>query len=222
MATRTNLIQLPKKPSEDPRSEISALLHNFTSDVARHVEGVPICAIGPFANQSKGREGLIQDINAAQGKFHTSIRATAPNFRPFEKKDAKNKHLHSPAFLRLEEGDGFGDEMSDDEDPAEPAAPGPGPITKKKNTPPSQPKIYIDEVLEVAAKYECYYQRFSWYLPTKMQVPYSRVAGAFPFRRSDDVYQEYCRKVAHSCSKSYQGCIRSCSRSSSISCLEAF
>lgn len=201
MSTRNNLIQLPKKPSDDPRSEISALLHDFTIDVARHVEGVPICTVGPFANHSKGREGLIQDINAAQGRFHTSIRATAPNFRPFEKKDAQNKHLHSPAFLRLEEGDGFEDEMSNDEDPIDL----PTPNTRKKNT--SQPKIYIDEVLEVAAMYEYYYERFAWYLLTKMQVANSRVTRALPFRRSENVYPEYRRKVAHSCFKSHQHCV---------------
>ena len=149
MSTRNNLISLPKEPSEDPRSEISTLLHDFTSDVARHVEGVPISTIGLFANHPKDRGGLIQDINTAQGKFHTLIRATAPNFRPFEKKDAQKKHLHSPAFLRLEEGDGFEGEMSDDEDPASP-----NPIFRQKNPSTSQPKIYIDEVLEVAARCE--------------------------------------------------------------------
>src|SRR5260370_11590037 len=98
----------------------------------------------------------------------------------------------------------------------------PAPNIKKRNTLPSQPKIYIEEVLEVAAKYECYYQRFSWYLLTKMQVPYTRVARALPFRRSDDVYQEYRRKVAHTCSASHQGCVRTRSRSSPISFLETF
>lgn len=147
--TRNNLTQLPKQPSNDPRGEISALLHGFASDVSRHIEGLPISTAGPFANRAKEspREGLIQDINAAQEKFLQQIRATAPNFRPFEKKDAENKHLHSAAFLRLEEGDGFGDEMSDDENPSTV-------IQTRKKMVASQPKIYIDEVLEVAARYE--------------------------------------------------------------------
>lgn len=161
--TRNSLIQLPKKPSEDPRSEISTLLHDFTRDVARHVEGVPISTIGPFANHSKVekgsfREGLIQDINAAQEKFYIMVRSTAPNFRPFEKKDAQKKHLHSAAFLRLEEGDGFKDEMSDDED----ISPLATSDVKIKKTSVAQPKIYIDEVLEVAARCECYLL-YSWY-----------------------------------------------------------
>lgn len=150
--TRHNLFQLPKKPSSDPRNEISTVLHDFTSDVARHVEGVPISTTSPFLNRSKGssREGLIQDINAAQERFHKVIRATAPNFRPFERKDANSKHLHSPTFLRLEEGDGFEGEMSEDEDSSHKTWPN----SEKKSMLSSQSKIYIDEVLEVAARYE--------------------------------------------------------------------
>ena len=149
MSTRNNLIELPKQPSNDPRGEISTLLHGFASDVSRHIEGLPISTIGPFADRSKEspREGLIQDINAAQEIFLDLIRTTAPNFRPFEKKDAQNKHLHSAAFLRLEEGNRFSDEMSDDEN----ETPNLGALTRKKKT--ASPKIYIDEVLEVAARY---------------------------------------------------------------------
>jgi hypothetical protein len=111
MRTRDALLQLPKQPSDDPRGEISTLLHEFTRDVARHVEGVPIGSIIPSSDHSSGgnRKGLIQSINAAQERFRISIRVTAPNFRPFEKKDASSKHLHSASFLRHEEGSEFED-----------------------------------------------------------------------------------------------------------------
>ncbi|KAF8959975.1 P-loop containing nucleoside triphosphate hydrolase protein [Flammula alnicola] len=100
IATRALLGQLPREPSSDPRSEISALLHTFTSDLARHVEGVPDDADSAFG----AGIGLIQAIRPAQERFRVSIRETAPNFRPFERGDAGKKHLPLASFLRSEEG----------------------------------------------------------------------------------------------------------------------
>ena len=65
---------LPKPPSDDPRGEISSLLHTFTSDLAQEIRGVP------------DEDGLLQVIRPAQEKFRRAIRMTAPDFRPFEKK----------------------------------------------------------------------------------------------------------------------------------------
>lgn len=115
--THNALCELPKKPSDDPWSEISAVLHEFTSDVARHVKGVPISSVTPLSDLSSERDGkgLIQAINTAQESFRISIRVTAPNFRPFVKKDANDKPLHSASFLRNEEGDEFEDDISDEE-----------------------------------------------------------------------------------------------------------
>ena len=141
MKTSTDLARLPKKPSDDPRSEISALLHKFTSDLGRHVEGLPQ-VIGTF--ESTGDEGLIQSVNAAQQLFRITIRSTAPNFQPFEKKDAQSKHLSLPYFLRSEEGDQCEDEGSSSEDEDHNG------LSASRSP---QPKVYIDEVLEAAQRY---------------------------------------------------------------------
>jgi len=146
MKTRNALLELPKKPSDDPRSEISTLLHEFTSDVARHVEGVPIGSITDPSSERDGK-GLIQAINAVQETFRISIRVTAPNFRPSVKKGANDKPLHQAAFLRDEEGDEFEDDVSDEEIECNHVT-----GSKRKRTQKLGPRIYIDEVLEVAQK----------------------------------------------------------------------
>lgn len=154
LLTSDALHQLPKKPSDDPRGEISTLLHEFASDLSRHVEGIPIRSTVAFSNEENSR-GLIQSINVAQDCFRISIRATAPNFRPFEAKDGHKKHLRSASFLRHEEGDEFDDEMSDDEEAG---------LRKKA-------KIYIDEVLEVAHRYmDVVFRRLSQSLISQIPV----------------------------------------------------
>lgn len=93
--------QLPREPSPDPRSEISTLLHIFTSDLLRHVEGVPDDDESTFGSGI----GLIQAIRPAQERFRRAIRETAPDFKPFERDSRGKKHLPRPAFLRSEDGD---------------------------------------------------------------------------------------------------------------------
>ncbi|KNZ72243.1 Interferon-induced GTP-binding protein Mx [Termitomyces sp. J132] len=73
IATRNALHNLPKPPSSDPRNEIASLLHAFVRDLARHVEGVP-------------EDGLLQAIRPTQEQFRRTIRMTAPDFQPFEKR----------------------------------------------------------------------------------------------------------------------------------------
>lgn len=118
MTTRNALLQLPKKPSDEPQAEIYFLLHQFTTDVARHVEGIPTCSVVPFSSLSSGdnAKGLIQSMNTAQESFRISIRITAPNFRPFERKDADRRHLGAAPFLKHEEGDKFEDCESDEDE----------------------------------------------------------------------------------------------------------
>ena len=181
---RIDLARLPRKPSDDPRSEISALLHKFASDLGRHVEGLPQ-VIGTFesSGDSNFEKGLIQSVNTAQQLFRIEIRSTAPNFQPFEQKDAQSKHLSPAYFLRSEEGDqcedetsdvedetsgsedetsGLGDEASDlqsgleDEDHYGLSASQASSFQTRKNISGSlQPKVYIDEVLEAAQRYVC-------------------------------------------------------------------
>ena len=148
--TRLALSNLRKEPSNDPLNEIVTLLHIFTNDVAKHVEGVP------------HKAGLLQAIRPAQERFRRGIRVTAPKFRPYERKYVGERHLLKPNFLTNEEendddeGSGIEDEASfigsrsarsdddddddDDEDEDDSTGQNRGGI------------ICIDEVLEMAQK----------------------------------------------------------------------
>jgi hypothetical protein len=68
------------------------LIYTFTTDFARHVEGV--------ADQ----DGLLQAIRPAQERFRKVIHSTAPNFQPFEEKLKAKRSLSLPSFLLNEEG----------------------------------------------------------------------------------------------------------------------
>lgn len=118
--TRERLNKLPKPPSSDPVNEICTLIHNFTVDLHRHLEGVP------------DDDGMIQAIRPAQNVFRKAIRATAPKFRPFEEKLKANRHLSLPSFLLYEERQAGEDDATDDD-----ALDG-------------NPAIYIDAVMERA------------------------------------------------------------------------
>jgi hypothetical protein len=88
---RLALNSLRKEPSNDPLNEIVTLLHTFTNDVAKHVEGVP------------HKAGLLQAIRPAQERFRRGIRVTAPKFRPYERAYVGHRHLQKPKFLTNEE-----------------------------------------------------------------------------------------------------------------------
>ena len=147
LATRKLLGQLPRAPSSDPRSEISTLLHTFTSDLLRHVEGVPDDEHSTFG----AGIGLIQAIRPAQDRFRPAIRQTAPNFKPFERGTGSKKHLPRPDFLRSEEGDegeasddeGEGSSVTDMEKSA-------NDLVGRKRKKPTSEVIYIDDVLDRA------------------------------------------------------------------------
>ncbi|KAF8181827.1 P-loop containing nucleoside triphosphate hydrolase protein [Pholiota molesta] len=123
--TRESLSRLPPQPTSDPRSEILLLLHKFTQDLALQIEGIPDSV------DSVADLGLVQAIRPEQEKFKRAIRATAPNFWPFEKPTSGDKQLPVAEFLRSEEGDVDGD------------------VFRCLFTPQ---KIYIDEVLEKAQR----------------------------------------------------------------------
>jgi hypothetical protein len=134
--TRGLLNDLPKAPSSDPLNEICTLIHSFTIDLGRHVEGVP------------NHDGLLQTIRPLQEKFRKAIRMTAPNFRPFESALKETRHLSRASFLANEESEDNADEASDNED--EDNA---GSLVNKTNKPTvlaKSRKIYIDEVMEKA------------------------------------------------------------------------
>ncbi|THU89402.1 hypothetical protein K435DRAFT_677975 [Dendrothele bispora CBS 962.96] len=126
--TRGQLSELPKAPSRDPLSEITTLIVRFTSDLSRHLEGVP----------EKG--GLLQAIRPAQVVFRKKIRRTAPNFKPFDESDAETRTLARPDFLDNE--DEADDDMGEEVDVAEND---PGDDSEDEAD-----AIYIDEVLRQA------------------------------------------------------------------------
>ena len=91
--TRERLNKLPKAPSADPVNDICTLIYTFTTDLARHVEGVA------------DKDGLLQAIRPAHEKFRQAIRSTAPNFQPLEEKQKPERRLSLPSFLLNEEVD---------------------------------------------------------------------------------------------------------------------
>ncbi|KAI0077225.1 hypothetical protein K474DRAFT_1596469 [Panus rudis PR-1116 ss-1] len=70
--TDNQLRNLPKPPSSDPLAEILHLLADFSRDLSAHLEGTP------------NEDGLLQSIRPAHEAFKKAIRATAPDFRPYE------------------------------------------------------------------------------------------------------------------------------------------
>ena len=151
--TRNHLSKLPQEPSSDPRSEILTLLHVFTTDLAAHVSGLPD---DPNSETGMGLTGLIQGIRPLQERFRLSIRATAPNFIPFEKKYKTERYLPPPAFLMVEEGDECEDGLNEPDTKsvnsnssfAEDLS-----MRKTRKVLGSLTRIYIDEVLEKAHRY---------------------------------------------------------------------
>jgi len=85
--------ELPKPPSSDAFGEVLHLVGDFARDLSRHLEGTP------------EEDGLMQRIRQAQLRFRTAIRATAPRFRPYEKKFLDARTLPSADFLSDEENE---------------------------------------------------------------------------------------------------------------------
>ncbi|RDB20697.1 Interferon-induced GTP-binding protein Mx [Hypsizygus marmoreus] len=130
--TREILTQLPPAPSKDPRNEIAKLLYGFVRDVDRHAEGVP------------DEFGLLQSIRPAQDKFKQVVRATAPQFLPFEKRYQHLKSIGRPSFLLNEEEyeDPVEEEIGGEDDVGSDV----GSIAGERHVVPTK-QIYIDEVM---------------------------------------------------------------------------
>lgn len=85
--TREAFRQLPREPSQQPVNEVATLLHEFVTDLARHIAGVP------------DEKGLIQSFRPAQDRFRREIRLTAPRFRPYEKRFSTCRQMSRATFL---------------------------------------------------------------------------------------------------------------------------
>ncbi|KAJ3560537.1 hypothetical protein NP233_g10774 [Leucocoprinus birnbaumii] len=70
--TRKEIGDLPKPPPRNALNEVARLIKDFDADVRHHIEGVPY------------KEGIIQQIRGPSKKFRRAIRATAPEFKPFD------------------------------------------------------------------------------------------------------------------------------------------
>ena len=182
LATRKLLGQLPRAPSSDPRSEISTLLHSFTSDLLRHVEGVPDDEHSTFG----AGIGLIQAIRPAQDRFRRAIRETAPNFKPFERGTSSRRYLPRPEFLLSEEGDEG--EASDDQeeggsvtDMEESANYGSPDLVGRKRKKPTSEVIYIDDVLDRAHRSVVHFMTFFSWLTLCLSARTRELPGHYPF-----------------------------------------
>ena len=190
---QTSLSLLPKAPSSDPRNEILSLLHEFMTDISRHVEGVP------------DEDGLLQAIRPAQDRFRRAVRGTAPKFRPCEWKYKGERRLAPAAFVSFEEGEGGVEEDGDEEDGEQQEtqvteAAGGGEGRKRKHGDVvGHDVIYIDEVYERAHRLVS----FSLFpypdLLFSSQGTHERVTGQLPLCRPSFVYQQYYQGMARAC-----------------------
>jgi hypothetical protein len=91
--TDAALGSLPRPPSNEPVADIYTLLSTFARDVAAEIGGTP------------DENGLIQAIRPLQEGFRREIRATAPQFVPYSRKNAGEERAPLPiaGFLEAEE-----------------------------------------------------------------------------------------------------------------------
>lgn len=91
--TMDALSKLPPPPSSNPLQEILALLNDFARTVTQHVTGIP------------EQNGIIQKVRHAQDGFRGSILSTAPDFRPYERKQQRAVGAWPPPnFLDIADG----------------------------------------------------------------------------------------------------------------------
>ncbi|KAG6329012.1 hypothetical protein ID866_10077, partial [Astraeus odoratus] len=89
--TEKEISDLPPEPSSNPLGEMLKVVDEFKKELAQRIEGTP------------GEDGILQNIRPHTATFRRSIRATAPKFMPWERRDA---HRHTPpqiTFLLNEE-----------------------------------------------------------------------------------------------------------------------
>ena len=88
---RSLLEEMPDEPSDQPVSEVMEILHTFSRDLEREMDGVA------------DENGLLQRILPKKEDFRKAIRMTAPNFIPFEKSQNNQYTLSQFSFLNNEE-----------------------------------------------------------------------------------------------------------------------
>ena len=88
---RDALEKMPREPSDQPVSEVLEILHKFSRDLEREMDGVA------------DDNGLLQRILPRKEAFRRAIRVTAPDFVPVEKSLDDQYTSSSFSFLNNEE-----------------------------------------------------------------------------------------------------------------------
>jgi hypothetical protein len=130
--TEEGLSGLPTPPSEDAFSQVMHLLTTFMRDLSHHIKGVP------------DESGLLQTIRPVQEEFRRAIQATAPNFRPYEKRFSSRDPPQRPQFLSNEE---YEEEVETEE-----IGENTEQHSKNKSAIVTRVPIYVDEVLDRALR----------------------------------------------------------------------
>lgn len=86
--THQQIETLPKPPPQNALNEVAKLIKDFDADIGRHIEGVPY------------KEGIIQRIRVPCKRFRQAIRATAPEFRPFDQPNFSAKSVYCPPRVK--------------------------------------------------------------------------------------------------------------------------
>jgi hypothetical protein len=85
------LSRMPREPSSNPQQDVTILLHQFSTDLFRHVEGIP------------DGSGVLQRLRPLQNAFRKEIRRTAPNFQPCEEPEEIQASSNTQYYFILEE-----------------------------------------------------------------------------------------------------------------------
>lgn len=127
--TQEEMIKLPKPPSSDAVGEVWHVVSEFMRQLCRRLEGTP------------DEGGILQTVRPHQQAFKRAIRATAPQFIPWERSQDREELL-PPDFLANEEDEPQKSTING-------GKPRPSPPTSGN---PRSLEIYLDDVLNHAQR----------------------------------------------------------------------
>ena len=137
--TRANIAELPQPPSSDPLAGMIQKIADFTSELDRHLEGLP------------QPSGLLQRIFPHQKDFVTSIEETAPDFRTYEEPQSATDAMDTTPYSFSDgRNDGSRPQMTYPNRVAD--IPGVDTRGQKAPKPVSEHTIFINQVLEHAQR----------------------------------------------------------------------
>lgn len=167
--TEERLRALPKEPSNDPVGEVLRVLGDFQKEVAERLEGTP------------DETGLLQTIRPHTEKFKREIHGTAPNFVPWERKEALGK-LPPASFLSSEE------KVASTEDDSDAGKNFLKMAKKYSVSAPPRNAIYIEDVMQRAQRLVVMLLH-SNRLISFGKSAHSRVTGQLPVCCSESIYR---------------------------------